>query len=186
MTVQNYHRLVGCRWVFKVKWNGVYHARLVAKCFSQIPGMDFTDNYSPVVNDVTFRVVVARLIIENMKGKVVDIDNAFLNGDLEHEIYMKIPEGYDEVISQDVDKEDCLIIGKAIYGLVQAARQFWKKIVDKMQEGGFKLSEADPCMLYKEDEKGVCIIIIYIDDMMIIGKRKPLMLQLKYCKVMFK
>ena len=170
----NDRRLVGCRWVFKVKRNGVYHARLVAKGFSQIPGVDFTDNYSPVVNDVTFRVVVARMIIENMKGKVVDIDNAFLNGDLEHEIYMKIPEGYDEVINPRVDKEDCLILQKAIYGLVQAARQFWKKIVDKMQEGGFKLSEADPCMLYKEDEKGVCIIIIYIDDMLIIGKEEAI------------
>ena len=74
---------------------------------SQIPGVDFTDNYSPVVNDVTFRVVVARMLIQNLKGK--DIDNAFLNGDLEHEIYMEIPEGYDEVISKDVDKEDCLV-----------------------------------------------------------------------------
>ena len=103
----NAHRLVGCRWVFKVTRNGVYHARLVAKGFSQIPGMDFRDSYSPVVNDVTFRVVVARMLIENLKGKVVDIDNAFLNGDLEHEIYMKIPEGYDEVINQGVHKEHC-------------------------------------------------------------------------------
>ena len=79
----------------------------MAEGFSQIPGVDFTDNYSPVVNDVTFRVVVARMINENMKGKVVDIDNAFLNGDLENEIYMKIPEGYDEVINPRVDKEDC-------------------------------------------------------------------------------
>ena len=126
------------------------------------------------MNDATFRSVVARMIIENMKGKVVDIDNAFLNGDLEHEIYMKITERYDEVINPGVDKEDCLILQKAIYGLVQAARQFWKKIVDKMQEGGFKLSEADPCMLYKEDEKGVCIIIIYIDDMLIIGKEEAI------------
>ena len=170
----NDRRLVGCRWVFKVKRNGVYRARLVAKGFSQIPGVDFTDNYSPVVNDVTFRVVVARMTIENMKGKVVDIDNAFLNGDLEHEIYMKIPEGYDEVISPKVDKEDCLILQNAIYGLVQAARQFWKKIVEKMHEGGFMFSEADPCMLYKEDEKGVCIIIIYIDDMLIIGKEEAI------------
>ena len=61
----NDRRLVGCRWVFKVKRNGVYHARLVAKWFSQIPGMEFTDNYSPVVNDVTFRVAVARMLIEN-------------------------------------------------------------------------------------------------------------------------
>ena len=65
----NDHRSVGCRWVFKVKRNGVYHARLVAKGFSQIPGMEFTDNYSPVVNDVTFRVVVARMLIDNLEGK---------------------------------------------------------------------------------------------------------------------
>ena len=57
-------RLVECRWVFKVKRNGVYHARLVAKGFSRIPCIDFTDNYSPVVNDVTFRVVVARMLLK--------------------------------------------------------------------------------------------------------------------------
>ena len=170
----NDHRLVGCRWVFKLKRNGVYHARLVAKGFSQILGRDFTDNYSPVVNDVTFRVVVARMLSENLKGKVVGINNEFLNGDLEHEIYMKIPEQYGEVRSKDVNKEDCFILQNGIYGLVEAARQFWKKIVDKMQGGGFKLSEADPCMLYKENEKGVCIIIIYIDDMLIIGKEEAI------------
>ena len=98
----------------------------------------------------------------------------FLNDDVEHEIYMKIPEGYDEVRNEDVNKEDCLIFQKAINGLVQAARQFWKKIVDKMQERGFQLSKADPCMLYKEDEKGICIIIVYIDDMLIIGKEKAI------------
>ena len=70
----NDRRLVGCRWVIKVKRNGVCHFRLVAKGFSQIP------------------------------------DNAFQYGDLEHEIYMKIPEGYDEVINPRVDKEDCLIL----------------------------------------------------------------------------
>ena len=101
----NDHILIGCRWVFKVKRNGVYHARLVAKGFSQIPVVDYTDNYSPVVNDVTFGVVVARMLIENLEGRVVDIDNVFLNGDLVHEIYMKIPEVYDEVISKDVDKK---------------------------------------------------------------------------------
>ena len=54
------------------------------------------------------------MLIENLKGNVVDIGNLFLSGDLEHEIYMKIPEGYEEVISEDVEKEDCLILQKAI------------------------------------------------------------------------
>ena len=132
----NDHRLVGCRWVFEVKRNGVYHARLVGKGFSQIPGMDFTDNYSPVVHDVTFRVVVARMLIENLKGKVVDIDNAFLNGDLEHEIYMKIPEGYDEVINRDVDKEDCLIFAGNLW-IGSSSKTILEEIVDKMQEQSF-------------------------------------------------
>ena len=57
-----------------------------------------------------------------MKGKVIDIDNAFLNGDLEHEIYMKIPEGYDEVISKDVNRVDSLILQKAVYGLGSSSK----------------------------------------------------------------
>ena len=57
-------RLVGCHWVFKTKRNGVYHAILAAKGFSQIPGLDFTNNFSPVVNDVTFSVVLTQMLIE--------------------------------------------------------------------------------------------------------------------------
>ena len=118
-------RLVVCKWVFKIKRNGVYRARLVAKGFSQIPGEDFTENFSPVINDVTFRIILTRMILEGLDAKVVDIDNAFLNGDLNHEIFMKIPEGYKECI-QDYDEDKVLKLDKAIYGLVQAARQFWR------------------------------------------------------------
>ena len=93
-----------------------------------VTGVDFKENYSPVDKVVTFRVVVARMLIEDLKKKVVDIDNAVLNGDLEHEIYMKIPEGSDEVINQGVDIKGCLILQKAIYGLVQAAGNFGKQL----------------------------------------------------------
>ena len=75
-------RLIGCHWVFKILQNGVYQARLVAKGFGQIPGLDFTDIFSPVVNDVTFRVVLTKMIIKKWDGKIVDIDTAFLNGEL--------------------------------------------------------------------------------------------------------
>ena len=94
------------------------------------------------------------MLIENLKEKVVVIDNAFLKGDLEHEIYMKIPEGYDEVISKDVDKEDCLFFQKQFMDWFKKQDNSGRKIVDKMQGGRFQLNEADPCMLYKEDKKG--------------------------------
>ena len=81
-------RLVGSKWVSKIKRNGVSQARLVAKGFSQIPGEDFTENFSPVINDVTFRIFLTRMILEGLGAKVVDINNAFLNGDLNHEIIM--------------------------------------------------------------------------------------------------
>ena len=61
-----------------------------------------TENFSPVINDVTFRIVLTRMILEGLDAKVVDINNAFLNGDLDHEIFMKMSERYKECI-QDYD-----------------------------------------------------------------------------------
>ena len=86
---------------------------MVAKGFNQIPGLDFTDNFSPVVNDVTFRVVLTQMIIEKWDAKIVDIDNAFLNGELGHEIYMAIPEGYVEFVEQ-CNKNEVLKLERAI------------------------------------------------------------------------
>ena len=85
---------------------------------------------------------------------------------------MKSPVGMEE-IDPGSSSEDCYQLVKGIYGLCQAARQFWKKIVDtaKKESFGFQLSPADPCMLFKQYELGVCIIIMYVDDMLIIGKK---------------
>ena len=108
------------------------------------------------------------MILEGLDAKVVDTDNAFLNGDLDHEIFMKIPEGYKECI-QDYDEDKALKLDKAIYGLVQAARQFWKKLTSKLKEAGFEPSIMDPCFQCKDD-RGLSILIMYIDDLPIIGK----------------
>ena len=78
------------------------------------------------MNDVTFRVVLTQVLIKKWDAKIVDIYNAFLNGELEHEIYMTIPEEYVECVESFEEKE-ALKLEKAIYGLVQVARQFLKK-----------------------------------------------------------
>ena len=83
---------------------------------------------------------------------------------------MAIPEGYEEWIEQCKDNE-ALKLERAIYGLVQSARQFFKIIHDALIQANFKASEADPCLVYKDDqETGVCIMLIYINDMLIVGK----------------
>ena len=62
------------------------------------------------------------------------------------------------------------------YGLCQAARQFWRKFVDtiKKEPFGFTVSPVDPCVLFKENYLGICIIIMYVDDMLIIGKKEQI------------
>ena len=58
-------RLIGNKWVFKIKRDGTYRARLVALGYSQIPGVDYTDNFAPVAHDVSFRIALARMMVEN-------------------------------------------------------------------------------------------------------------------------
>ena len=86
---------------------------------------------------------------------------------------MKSPVGMEE-IDPGSSSEDCYQLLKGIYGLCQAARNFWKKFVNtvKQEPFGFQVSPADACMLFKENELGVCIIIMYVDDMLIIGKKE--------------
>ena len=88
---------------------------------------------------------------------------------------MKSPVGIEQ-IDPGASPEDCYQLLKGIYGLCQAARQFWKNFVNitKQEPFGFPVSPADPCMLYKENELGECIIILYVDDMLIIGKKEQI------------
>ena len=161
--------------MFKIKRDGTYRARLVALGYSQIPGIDYTDNFATVAHDVSFRIALARMMVEKLDSLVMDVETAFLYGDIEEEIFMKSPVGMEE-IDPGSSPEDCCQLKKRIYGLCQAARQFWRKFVDtiKKEPFGITVSPADPCMLFKENNLGICIIIMYVDDMLIIGKREQI------------
>ena len=167
--------LIGNKWVFKIKRDGTYRTRLVALGYSQIPGVDYTDNFAPVAHDVSFRIALARMMVKKLDSLVMDVETAFLYGDIEEEIFMKSPVGMDE-IDPGSSPEDFYQLKKGIYGLCQAARQFWRKVVDtiKKEPFGFTVNPADPCMLFKENILGVCIIIMYVDNMLIIGKKEQI------------
>ena len=123
-------------------------------------------------------------MVEQLGNLVMDVETACLYGEIDEKIFMKSPVGMEE-IDPGSSSEDCYQLLKGIYGLSQAARQFWKKFVNttKQEPFGFQVSPADPCMPFKENELRVCIIIMYVDDMLIIGKRsKYKSLPLKYRK----
>ena len=120
-------RLIGNKWVFKIKRDGTYGARLVVLGYSQIPGVDYTDNIAPVAHDVSFRIALARMMVEELDSLVMDVETAFLYGEIDEEIFMKSPVGMEE-IDPGSSSEDCYQLLKGIYGLSHAARQFWKKL----------------------------------------------------------
>ena len=90
-------RLLGNKWVFKIKRDGTYRARLVALGYSQITGVDYTDNFAPVAHDVSCRIALARMMMGKMGSLVMDVETAFLYGDIEEEIFMKSPVGMEEI-----------------------------------------------------------------------------------------
>ena len=81
----------------QIKRDGTYRARLVALGYSQIPGVDYTDNFAPVAHDVSFRIALARMIAEKLDSLVMDVETAFLYGAIEEEIFMKSPIGMEEI-----------------------------------------------------------------------------------------
>ena len=97
-------RLIGNKWVFKIKRDGTYSARLVALGYSQIPGVDYTDNFAPVAHYVSFRIVLARMMVEKLDSLVMDVETAFLYGDIEEEIFMKSPVRWKRLIQDHHQK----------------------------------------------------------------------------------
>ena len=82
------HRCHKKEWVFKNKCNGVYQAYLVACGYSQVPSINFSQNYSLVVNNITFCIQLLMMIHIGYSAKIVDVETAFLYGEVEEEIYM--------------------------------------------------------------------------------------------------
>jgi hypothetical protein len=177
--VPDNRRLLGSRWVFKKKNNGVYRARLVAKGYSQIPGVDYTESYAPVISDVTFRILLILMVVYGYTAMVLDVEVAFLHGEMDSEVYMESPQGYEQFTQRD----ECLVLKKAIYGLVQAARQ-WYKTFSKfvVEELKFTESKADACLLYKKTAMGNIYFGMYVDDVLLVGPPKAVQTVLNLVK----
>ena len=102
----------------------MYWVHLVACGYSQVPGVNFSKNYSLVVNDITFHILLLLVLHFGYLTKIVNIETVFLYGDLEEEIYMECPQGM-----LNVKKDDCIILNKCINGLVLAVMHYYKKAV---------------------------------------------------------
>lgn len=159
-------KLIGCKWIFKKK-EGLpgdkirYKARLVAKGFNQREGIDFNDIFSPVVKQTSIRIMMAKVSKYDLEMDQMDVKTAFLHGVLEEKIYMAEPEGFESKGENKV----CLL-HKSLYGLKQAPRQWNLKFNEYMTHIGYTRSSYDPCVYFN----GKLYLLLYVDDILIIGK----------------
>ncbi|GJV11833.1 pol polyprotein, partial [Tanacetum coccineum] len=137
----------------KMKADGTidkYKARLVIQGFRQREGLDYFDTYSPVTRITLIRTIIAIVALRNLEIHQMDVKTAFLNGDLEEEIYMNQPEGF---IAPGQEGKVCRLV-KSLYGLKQAPKQWHQKFDHTMLESGFKINECDKCVYVKDTSAG--------------------------------
>ncbi|GJX16474.1 zinc finger, CCHC-type containing protein [Tanacetum coccineum] len=162
---------LGCKWIFKrkMKVDGTidkFKARLVIQGFRQKEGIDYFDTYAPVARITTIRLLLALAAIHNLVIHQMDVKTAFLNGELEEEVYMKQPEGF---VMPGNEHKVCKLV-KSLYGLKQAPKQWHQKFDEVVLSSGFLLNQSDKCVYSKFDGSGKGFIIcLYVDDMLIFG-----------------
>ncbi|MCQ7056711.1 hypothetical protein M9Y08_18315, partial [Clostridioides difficile] len=166
---------LGCKWILKRKYKAdgtidKYKARLVVKGFRQTEGYDFFDTYSPVTRITSIRVLIAIAAMHDLEIHQMDVKTAFLNGDLEEEIYMEQPEGF---VAPGNERKVCRLV-KSLYGLKQAPKQWHEKFDKVMLSNGFKINECDKCVYIKGNADSFVIVCLYVDDMLILGKDNDL------------
>ena len=168
--------IVGSKWVFRTKYfpDGSIErlkARLVAKGYTQVPGLDYNDTFSPVIKATTVRVVLSIAVTNKWPLRQLDVKNAFLNGHLTEHVYMEQPPGY---IDPRFPNHVCKL-QKALYGLKQAPRAWFQRLSSFLIRLGFYCSRADTSLFVFHKHSDIIYLLLYVDDIIITGNNSSLL-----------
>lgn len=161
-------KAITAKWVFKRKRNadGVvvkFKARLVARGFTQIPGIDFEETYAPVSRLSTLRLLLAHAAANDLELRQADVEGAYLNGVLDVELFLKPP----TAVELDDAKCNTLKLHKAIYGLKQSGRAWWIELDTALAELGFNRCAGEWGLHVRRTDNRIAYVLVYVDDLLI-------------------
>jgi hypothetical protein len=147
-------KTVGCKWVYKTKYDSKgnierFKARLMAKCFTQREGIDYTEIFSPVSCKDSLRIIMALVAHYDLELHQMDVKTAFLNEDLLENVYMAQP------------------------------KQWYLKFDETIRSFGFKENEEDNCIYAKFRSQKFIFLILYVDDILLASSGVSLLLETK-------
>ena len=163
-----------------MKTDGCKWGRLVTKGFSQIPGIDFDETFSPVAHFETMRLLLALSVLEDWEIEALDVKTAFLYGNLDEELYMEQPEGF---IVKGQEKKVYRLL-KALYGLKQAAIAWNKEANQSLKKLGFQRCLSDTGVYVMTQNNSTLVVVLYVADVLFMGNNKWLLMEKKNAEKM--
>ncbi|GJV19273.1 retrovirus-related pol polyprotein from transposon TNT 1-94 [Tanacetum coccineum] len=168
--------IVGSKWVYRIKYHADgsverFKARVVAQGFTQIPGLDYSHTFSPVVKASTVRIVLSLAVLHRWRLHQLDVKNAFLHGHLNETVYMEQPPGF---IDPQFPNHVCKL-SKALYGLKQAPRAWFHRLSSFLLAHGFVCSRADTSLFVFTKDSCIMYLLVYVDDLILTGNNESLL-----------
>ena len=171
------------KWVYKVKYGAdgqvdKLKARYVAKGYAQVEGLDFFDTYAPTCKPETFRILLATAAQKDLQLGQMDVKSAYLHSNIEEEIYLEQPQGF--VKKANSGQKLVCKLNKSIYGLKQAAKNWYEALTSLLLKEGFKRSRNDYCLFVRKEENGTfSYVLIWVDDIVVAGATEEAVNEIK-------